>query len=114
MKLYVWENVLRSWGDGIMFAWADNVEQAREKILEKAAIKDGQAPQEVLEDFRAMLDDEKAKSIFLAPVRYDYDEGELAYKYTILEYVAYTIIPDLMKEPREIDSPEGWLIHGSD
>lgn len=36
LKLYVWENVLNSWGDGIMFALAHDVEQARELIRLRA------------------------------------------------------------------------------
>lgn len=37
LKLYVWENVLSSWGDGVMFALAANAEHARELIRRRAA-----------------------------------------------------------------------------
>lgn len=33
MKLFVWHNVLTDWTDGVMFAYANNVEEARKMIL---------------------------------------------------------------------------------
>ncbi len=33
MKLYVWDDVLRDWTSGIMFAVAPDVKSAREQIL---------------------------------------------------------------------------------
>ena len=33
LKLYVWENVLTDWTDGIMFALAANEDEARELII---------------------------------------------------------------------------------
>lgn len=35
LKLHVWESVLTSWEDGIMFALAENEEEARELISKK-------------------------------------------------------------------------------
>lgn len=35
LNLYVWENVLSNYTDGIMIAYAENVKHAREMILEK-------------------------------------------------------------------------------
>lgn len=35
LKLFVWENVLTDYSDGIMFALAETVEQAREVIIKK-------------------------------------------------------------------------------
>ena len=35
MKLYVWDNVLTDYTDGIMFAVAESLEQAREALLEQ-------------------------------------------------------------------------------
>jgi len=40
LKLFVWEGVLTDWTDGIMFALAENVEQAREEILKKGSVID--------------------------------------------------------------------------
>ncbi len=40
LKLFVWEEVLTDWSDGIMFALAENVEQAREEILKKGSVID--------------------------------------------------------------------------
>ena len=34
IKLYVWHNCLTDYTDGVMFALAESVEEAREKILE--------------------------------------------------------------------------------
>lgn len=34
MKLYVWDNVLRDYTDGIIFAFAPNVAAARKVVLE--------------------------------------------------------------------------------
>ena len=34
MKLFVWHNVLTDWSDGVMFAYANNVEEARKMVLE--------------------------------------------------------------------------------
>lgn len=36
LKLYVWEGVLCDYTDGIMFALAESVEEARQAILESA------------------------------------------------------------------------------
>lgn len=35
LKLYVWEDVLRDYSSGIMFALASSVEEAREMLLAK-------------------------------------------------------------------------------
>lgn len=40
LNLYVWEDVLIDWSDGIMFALASSEEEARKLILEKC----GQVP----------------------------------------------------------------------
>lgn len=34
MKLFVWEGVLTSYSDGIIFALADTLEEAQQKVLE--------------------------------------------------------------------------------
>lgn len=34
MKLFVWHNVLTDWTDGVMFAYANNVEEARKMVLQ--------------------------------------------------------------------------------
>lgn len=36
LKLYVWEGVLTSYTDGMMFAFAENVEKARELLLQNS------------------------------------------------------------------------------
>lgn len=33
LKLYVWENALRDWNTGIMFALAPNIQEARNLIM---------------------------------------------------------------------------------
>ncbi len=38
LKLYVWTGVLRSYGDGIMFALAHSPTEARALILQKVAV----------------------------------------------------------------------------
>ena len=39
MKLYVWENVLTDYTDGIMFAIAPSVKEAREELLKQCNTK---------------------------------------------------------------------------
>jgi len=39
MKLYVWENVLVDYTDGIMFALANSAEEARAVILEECSLQ---------------------------------------------------------------------------
>ena len=41
MKLYIWENVLKDWTYGIMFAYANSLKQAKEKIIQKLYQKEG-------------------------------------------------------------------------
>ena len=41
LKLFVWENVLEDWTSGVMFALAENVEDARKSILNKCEKEDG-------------------------------------------------------------------------
>jgi len=36
MKLFVWENVLEDYTSGIIFALAENIEEAKEQVLLKA------------------------------------------------------------------------------
>lgn len=36
LKLYVWENVLRDWTSGVMFAFASSPDEARKVILKKS------------------------------------------------------------------------------
>ena len=40
MKLYVWEEVLCDWTDGIIFALANNVDEARELVMDKYVDQD--------------------------------------------------------------------------
>lgn len=44
LKLYVWENVLTDYSDGIMFAYAKSVEQARGLINKKMGWKNEYHP----------------------------------------------------------------------
>ena len=39
LKLYVWENVLTDYTDGIIFALASTVEEARAKVLKKDSLR---------------------------------------------------------------------------
>ena len=41
LKLYVWEDVLTDYTDGIMFALAENAEDARNLIVEKMGHRTG-------------------------------------------------------------------------
>lgn len=46
MKLFVWHNVLTDYTDGVMFAFANNVEEARKVILEDCNYVGGELYQE--------------------------------------------------------------------
>ena len=56
MKLFVWEDVLEDYTYGIMFALAENVEEARRVIIEKSKKERLDFPKELREVFN-MKDD---------------------------------------------------------
>ena len=62
LKLYVWEDVLSDYTEGIMFALANSAEEAREIILEKACefygVEDAEYTQMSLEPIIRDLKDE--------------------------------------------------------
>lgn len=50
LKLFVWENVLTDYNPGVMFALAENIEQAREKILSKEEDSPDTVKKELMND----------------------------------------------------------------
>jgi hypothetical protein len=80
LRLYVWENVLIDYTDGIMFALAESVEQARELCYQAQWGK-------------------------------DHPPGD-TYTQAIAASDKYSCAYDLLKEPRIVESAEGFVVWG--
>lgn len=64
LKLYVWENVLINYTDGIMFALAENADHARKLICEYVGVKEDNTNSTVVEDLKSQ------PKVYDAPVGY--------------------------------------------
>lgn len=90
MRLFVWDDILRSYTGGVGFALADNVQQARELII-GSALAD---PTEEIVKYRA----------WQTEVAADDD----------CKYRGYPLWRDLMAEPAVYESPFGYYLYGGD
>ena len=53
LKLFIWEGVLEDYTSGIMFAIAENVEEARELIMSKSLETDGSTSITLISDLKS-------------------------------------------------------------